>query len=54
MSRNQLIWILLTIGSLIGSYLPTLWGAGFLSISSVILSAVGGFAGIYLGFKLGD
>ena len=52
MSPKSLIWIFMTIGSVIGSYIPVLWGSGFLSFSSVILSAVGGIAGIWLGYKL--
>ncbi len=41
----------LLIGSTIGGYLPSLWGAGLFSFSSIIFSAVGAIAGIYLGFK---
>jgi hypothetical protein len=52
MTSKSLIWIFMAIGSTIGSYVPTLWGAGFLSFSSVILSAVGGIIGIWIGFKL--
>jgi hypothetical protein len=54
MSRKKLIWIFLTIGSLIGGYLPMVWGGDMLSLSSVLLSGVGGFAGIWLGYRLGD
>ncbi len=44
----------MAIGSAIGGYIPTLWGAGFLSISSVLLTALGGMLGIWLGFKLSN
>lgn len=40
------------VGSAIGGYLPILWGGSAFSMSSVILTAVGGIAGIWLGFKL--
>lgn len=40
------------IGSSIGSFIPTLWGDDFISFTSVILTAVGGIIGIYIGFKL--
>ncbi len=49
---KQLVWIGLFVGSTIGSMIPSLWGAGFLSLSSIVLSAVGGFAGIYAGYKV--
>lgn len=29
-----------------------LWGAGLFSYSSVLLSGVGGFAGLWLGYKM--
>lgn len=51
-SRKKLIWLLMLIGGVVGGFLPTLWGAGMLSLSSVVLTALGGFAGIWLGFKL--
>lgn len=42
------------VGSTIGSFLPTLWGAGYFSISSVFLTGIGGIAGIWLGFRLSN
>lgn len=49
---NSLVWIGLTIGSAVGSYLPSLWGEGMFSISSIIFSTIGGLAGIWLGYKI--
>ena len=54
MSRRTLIWIGLFLGSSLGSFIPTLWGAGYFSFSSAILTAIGGFAGIWLGYRLGE
>lgn len=51
MSSKSLVWLGLFIGSTIGGFIPTLWGDSFLSLSSVLLTAVGGIAGIYAGFK---
>ena len=42
------------IGSTIGGFVPALWGAGFFSVSSIIFSALGGAAGIWLGFKVSE
>ena len=53
MSTKSLIWIGLSIGSTIGAYVPALWGGSLFSLSSVLLTAVGGLAGIWTGFKLG-
>jgi hypothetical protein len=42
----------MVIGSSVGSFVPTLFGAGLFSFSSIIGSFVGGILGIYLAFKL--
>jgi hypothetical protein len=47
------IWMGLFIGSTVGGLIPMLWGGGLLSLSSLLLSAVGGFVGIWAGYKLG-
>jgi len=52
MNAKSLVWLGFFIGSTAGAYLPTFFGAGILSFSSVIFSAVGGIAGIWLGYKL--
>lgn len=52
MQSKSLIYFGLFIGSTAGSYIPTLWGASFLSFSSVLFSALGGIAGIYIFYKI--
>ena len=52
MSAKSLIWIGVFVGSTAGGSLPMLWGGSMFSVSSVILSTVGGLAGIWGGFKL--
>jgi hypothetical protein len=52
MSSKSLIWIGMVIGSTIGGYIPTFWGADMFSVWSVILTAVGGILGIWLGYKM--
>ncbi len=54
MERKPLIYLLMTIGTLVGGYIPNIWGADLFSVSSVILGAVGGFAGIWLGYTMGS
>ena len=39
-------------GSVVGGYVPELWGAGSFSMSSLLFSLVGGAAGIWLGVRL--
>ena len=52
MSPKSLIWIGVFVGSTVGGALPMLWGDSYFSMSSVILSTVGGLAGVWGGFKL--
>jgi len=52
MQSKSLIWLGLFIGSSVGSFLPILWGGSLFSFSSIILSALGGIAGIYIFFKI--
>lgn len=54
MSSKSVIWIGMTIGSFIGGIIPNLWGASMFSMSSVFLTALGGIAGIWLGFRLSN
>jgi hypothetical protein len=46
------IWGGMFAGSGIGSMLPLLWGESALSMSSVVLSAVGGALGIWAGYHI--
>ncbi len=52
MSQKSIIYLGLFIGSTIGGSLPLLWGDSMFSISAVILSGVGGIAGIIVGYRL--
>ena len=45
------IWVGVLIGSTIGGFIPALWGAGFISYPSVLLSGVGAFIGLWIGYK---
>lgn len=54
MERKKLIWLGFFIGSLVGSYVPALWGAGVFSFSSILCGAVGGLVGVWAGFKIGE
>ena len=51
--NRKLIWIGMIVGSTIGGCVPALWHAGMFSVSAILLSAVGGIAGIWVGYRLG-
>ena len=53
MQASTLVWIGVGIGSTIGSLIPMLWGDNnFLSFSSMLCSAAGAFAGIWVGYRM--
>ena len=52
MQSRSFIWIGVFVGSTVGGFIPELWGASFLSFSSVLLTAAGGFAGLWVGYKI--
>lgn len=51
MGGTPAIWFWMFVGSLIGSFLPDLWGAGLLSLQSFALGAVGALLGIWIGYR---
>jgi len=52
MSPKTLIWIGASVGGFIGGYVPLMFGADSLSLSSIIGSMIGGLLGIYGGYKI--
>ncbi len=54
MSSKAVIYIFLSIGSFIGGWVPTLFGASAFGLGSILGGFVGGAIGIWAGFKLGQ
>ncbi len=52
MSGKVIIYALLFAGSVIGGFIPLLWGADFLSVSSLVFSSLGSVVGIIIGLKI--
>jgi hypothetical protein len=42
------------LGSFVGGYVPTLWGASSLGVQSLLFATIGGIAGVLLGARLAD
>ena len=40
------------VGSFGGSLIPSIWGAGQFSLSSIVFFMIGGFVGIWVGYRL--
>jgi uncharacterized membrane protein YeaQ/YmgE (transglycosylase-associated protein family) len=54
MTRTKLIWLLMGVGGFVGGWIPTLWGSDPFSFASILGTAIGGFVGIWAGFRLGE
>ena len=50
MSRKKLIMLGMVIGSIVGGYLPSLFGFDELMVS-LLGSSIGGIIGVWIGFK---
>lgn len=54
MSAKFLVYLGMIIGSFVGGYIPTLFGAGLISYSSVLFSGIGAIIGVLIGYKLSN
>jgi len=52
MSQKFAVMTGMIIGSIVGGYVPVLWGADFLSYWGIVTSTIGALLGIYVGYKL--
>jgi hypothetical protein len=46
--------MLVLLGMTVGGFVPEAWGAGTFSLSSLLFSAIGGVAGIWVGARLAN
>ena len=49
---KRVIMLGMVVGSTVGGYLPTLFGADIFSLYSILGTLIGGGLGIWLSFKL--
>ncbi len=54
MSTKTFVWLGVIIGSVIGQWIPTLFGQSFFSIAAILGSGVGSIIGIIAGIKIGE
>lgn len=52
MSDKTIIFIGMTVGSIVGGYLPTLFGVDVFSFTSILTSGVGAILGIWVAYRL--
>jgi hypothetical protein len=51
---RSVIGLCALVGGIVGGYVPVLWGASGFSVSSLLFSAVGGIAGVWLGVRISE
>ena len=54
MNTKKLCYAGMIVGSSIGGYLPVLWGGDVISFTGVTLALIGGLAGIWAGYRIGQ
>lgn len=52
MSSKTIVMLGMTIGSIIGGYIPVLFGVDLFSVTSILGNFIGGALGIFLAYKL--
>ncbi len=52
--QKKFIMLGMVIGSVAGSYIPLIWGDSAFSMSSLFFGALGGFIGIWAGYKVAN
>ncbi len=50
--EKAIIMIGFVVGSTLGGMVPLLWGDSAFSMTSILLSAVGGVIGIWVGYRI--
>ncbi len=51
---RSVIGLCVLVGSFVGGYVPTLWGASSLGVESLLFGALGGVAGVVVGARIAD
>jgi hypothetical protein len=51
---RSVIGLCALVGGIVGGYVPVVWGASGFSVTALLLSAVGGIAGIWLGVRVSE
>ena len=49
---RSVIGLCVIAGSTVGSFVPALWGASAFGLASLLMAAVGGVAGVFVGARL--
>ena len=51
---KRVLWMCLLVGSTVGGMLPEAWGASAFGVASVMLSALGAVAGVWVAARISE
>lgn len=54
MPTKTIVWISVLVFSIIGGYIPVIFGSSLISTWSILGNGTGGLIGIWIGFKIGN
>ena len=52
LTPKRVIFGCMIVGSVLGGWVPALWGAGGFTMSAIVGSTIGGLAGIWAGWQI--
>jgi len=51
---RSVIGLCMAFGSVVGGYVPVLWGASSFSLVSILFGALGAVAGVWVGVRISE
>ncbi|HKI90722.1 MAG TPA: hypothetical protein VJ986_00355 [Gaiellaceae bacterium] len=51
---RRVLWLCLAAGSTAGGFLPEAWGAGAFGLASLVCSALGAIAGVWVAARISE
>ena len=49
---RRIVWIFVGVGTIVGGFVPVVWGGSALGLASLVFGTLGGTAGLWLALKL--
>lgn len=49
---RRIVWLFVGVGTVVGGFVPMLWGGSSLGFASLVFGTLGGAAGLWLALKL--
>ncbi len=50
--ERRVVWLFVGVGTVVGGFVPLVWGGSALGFASLVFGTLGGVAGLWVGLKL--